>query len=86
MAQRKGALNLSGEKKFKDGKISLGFRVTDIFNRQGFYLKIDQPSIYQESTFKWLTRRYYITFTYKFGKLEMSKSKGGAGGDGGFDM
>lgn len=84
-AQRRGAIDLSGEKKFKDGTYSIGFRVSDIFNRQGFYMKIDQPSIYQDVNFKWLTRKYFITFTYKFGKLEISNKKPN-GGDGGFEM
>jgi outer membrane receptor protein involved in Fe transport len=85
-AQRRGSVDLSGEKKFKDGNISVGFRVTDIFNRQGFEFNVDQPSIYQHSEFKWLTRKYFLTFTYKFGKLEMSNKRPGGGGDGGFDM
>ena len=85
-AQRKGPVDVSAEKKFKDGKWSLGMRVSDIFNKQGFYLTVDQPNIYQTANFKWLTRRFYINFTYKFGKLEMSnKSKSNGGGDG-FDM
>jgi hypothetical protein len=33
-----------------------------------------------------LTRRYFVTFSYKFGKLEMSGKRPGGGGDGGFDM
>lgn len=87
IVQRRGPIDISFEKTFKDGKWSLGARCTDILDRQGFYLVIDQPSIQQDTEFKWLTRRFYITFSYKFGKLEMSKgSKGGAGGDGGFDM
>lgn len=86
-AQRRGALDVSGEKKFKDGVYSVGFRVSDIFNRQGFRMEVQQPGIYQEAEFKWLTRRFYLTFTYKFGKLEMSnKRQGGGAVDGGFDM
>jgi len=85
VAQRRGPVDISGEKTFKNGKISVGFRITDIFNRQGFVMKIDQVGITQESEFKWLTRRYYLTFSYKFGKLEIS-NKRPAGGDGGFDL
>lgn len=84
-AQRRGAIDLSGEKKFKDGTYSIGFRVSDVFNRQGFYMNINQPSVYQDMRFKWLTRKYFITFTYKFGKLEIS-NKRPSGGDGGFEM
>jgi outer membrane receptor protein involved in Fe transport len=84
-AQRRGPVDISGEKTFKDGKIAIGFRITDVFNRQGFYMKVDQPNVKQTSEFKWLTRRYFLTFTYKFGKLEISNKRQG-GGDGGFDM
>ena len=83
--QRKGPVDLSFEKTFKDGKWSLGCRVTDIFNKMGFYMDLDQPTVQQTSSFKWLTRRYFVTFSYKFGKLEISNKKQG-GGEGGFDM
>ena len=83
--QRKGPVDLSFEKTFKDGKWSLGCRVTDIFNKMGFYMDLDQPTVQQTSSFKWLTRKYFVTFSYKFGKLEISNKKQG-GGEGGFDM
>jgi hypothetical protein len=39
-------------------------------------MEVNQQNIYQVSEFKWLTRRVYITLSYKFGKLEMgNKSK-----------
>lgn len=84
--QRKGPIDISAEKTFKEGKWSLGMRVSDIFNKQGFYMTVDQPGIYQNSNFKWLTRRFYLTFSYKFGKLEMSNKNKGGGEGGGFEM
>lgn len=84
-AQRRGPVDISFDKSFKSGKITVGARVTDVFNRQGFYMKIDQPTIQQTFEFKWLTRRYFLTFSYKFGKLEMSNKKPGSG-EGGFEM
>lgn len=84
-AQRRGPVDISFEKSFKEGKWTVGARVSDIFNRQGFYLKVDQPTVQQDVEFKWLTRRYFLTFSYKFGKLEISNKKQ-SGGDGGFDM
>jgi outer membrane receptor protein involved in Fe transport len=83
--QRKGPVDLSFEKTFKEGKWSLGCRVTDIFNKMGFYMDLNQPTVQQTSSFKWLTRKYFVTFSYKFGKLEISNKKQG-GGEGGFDM
>ena len=75
-AQRRGSVELSFDKKFNDGKWTVGTRVSDIFNRQGFYMEVNQLNIYQVSEFKWLTRRVYLTIAYKFGKLEMgNKSK-----------
>lgn len=85
-AQRKGPVDVSFEKTFAEGTWSLGCRVSDVFNKQGFYMTINQPGIQQTAEFKWLTRRFYLTFTYKFGKLEMSNKRTGGGGDGGFDM
>ena len=84
-AQRRGPVDISFEKSFKDGKWTIGARVSDVFNRQGFYLKVDQPNVQQDVEFKWLTRRYFVTFSYKFGKLEISNKKQ-SGGDGGFEM
>jgi len=85
-AQRRGPIDISVEKTFKEGKWSLGMRVSDIFNRQGFYMTVNQPTIEQNSSFKWLTRRYYLNFSYKFGKLEISNKNKGGGGEGGFEM
>jgi outer membrane receptor protein involved in Fe transport len=84
IAQRRGSVELSFDKKFNDGKWTVGTRVSDIFNRQGFYMEVNQLNIYQVSEFKWLTRRVYLTIAYKFGKLEMgnkSKVPGSEGND-----
>jgi outer membrane receptor protein involved in Fe transport len=84
IAQRKGSIELSFDKKLMDGKWTVGTRVSDIFNRQGFYMEVKQLNIYQVSEFKWLTRRVYLTVAYKFGKLEMgnkSKVPGSEGND-----
>jgi outer membrane receptor protein involved in Fe transport len=86
IAQRQGPVDLAFEKKFKEGKWSVGTRVTDIFNKQGFYMEIDRPGVYQNSEFKWLTRRVFLTATYKFGKLEMSNKNKLPGSEGGGDM
>ena len=84
IAQRRGSVELSFDKKLMDGKWTLGARVSDIFNRQGFYMEVNQLNIYQVTEFKWLTRRVYLTVAYKFGKLEMgnkSKVPGSEGND-----
>jgi hypothetical protein len=86
IAQRRAPIDISGEKLFLDGKLAVGFKVSDIFNRQGFYFKVDQTYVNQYSEFKWLTRRYYLTLSYKFGKLEISNKKKVSGNGGGEDI
>lgn len=83
IAQRKGPVDLAFEKKLANGNWTIGTRVTDIFNRQGFYFIVDRPGVYQSGEFKWLTRRVYISATYKFGKLEISNKGKQMTGDGG---
>ncbi len=81
---RPNAVDISGQKILKGGNWTVGFKVTDIFNFQKFHMELDQPNVYQESEFKWMTRRFYLTVSYKFGKLEISnKQKASAEGGGG---
>ena len=83
-AQRQGPFDIAFEKKFNEGKWSVGARVSDVFNKQGFKMELTGTDIYQKSDFKWLTRRFYVTLSYKFGKLEISnknKMPGTEGGD-----
>jgi outer membrane receptor protein involved in Fe transport len=83
IAQRKGPIDLAFEKKLANGNWSIGTRITDIFDRQGFYFEVDRPGIVQTGEFKWLTRRVYVSASYKFGKLEISKAKQSIGDGGG---
>lgn len=77
------SVDISAEKLVFNKKISVGLRLSDVFNTKGFHYFLDQASVFQESEFKWLTRRLYVTVSYKFGKLEISKKSSGGGGDGG---
>lgn len=83
IAQRQGPIDLAFEKKLQGGKWSVGARVTDIFNKQGFYMQVDRPGVSQTAEFKWLTRRLYVSASYKFGKLEMSNKSKLPGSEGG---
>lgn len=83
IAQRQGPIDLAFEKKLQGGKWSVGARVTDIFNKQGFYMQVDRPGVSQTAEFKWLTRRLYVSASYKFGKLEMSNKSKLPGAEGG---
>ena len=68
MAQRKGPLDIALEKKIKNknGTIFIGARVSDLFNQMQFYIDLDQDNFNQTSTYKWLSRRFFVTFRYKF--------------------
>lgn len=84
----RSAMDISGDKRFNE-HWSVGFRLSDVFNTQGFRYDFQQPDIRQQGQYKWLTRRFYITITYKFGKLEVGKKagrEGENGGGGGFDF
>lgn len=83
IAQRQGPIDLAFEKKLQGGKWSLGARVTDIFNKQGFYMQVNRPDVQQTAEFKWLTRRLYVSASYKFGKLEISNKSKLPGAEGG---
>ena len=86
IAQRRGPIDLAFEKKLANGNWSLGARVTDIFDRQGFYFEVDRPGVYQIGEFKWLTRRVYVSASYKFGKLEISNKDKQSASDGGGEL
>ena len=86
IAQRRGPIDLAFEKKLANGNWTLGTRVTDIFDRQGFYFEVDRPGVYQVGEFKWLTRRVYVSASYKFGKLEISNKIKQGGMDSGGDL
>lgn len=83
--QRRGATDIAFDKRLGD-HWTLGCKVTDVFNRQGFYGYLRQPTITQDIEFKWLTRRFYLNVSYKFGKLEMTKPKPGQESGGGTEM
>ncbi len=83
IAQRQGPIDLAFEKKIQGGKWTVGARVTDIFNKQGFYMQVNRPGVEQTAEFKWLTRRFYLSASYKFGKLEMSNKSKLPGSEGG---
>jgi outer membrane receptor protein involved in Fe transport len=83
IVQPRTGIDVSVEKRLFDNRFSIGARVTDIFNTKGFELELMQDGVRQVSEYKWLTRRFYITLSYKIGKYDNQKSsRGSAGGDG----
>lgn len=84
IVQRRGGVGISTEKILNDSW-TIGVRVTDVFDQQGFTLDLSQESVDQTAEYKWLSRRVYLNIVYKFGKVETSKAKvtqeSGGGGD-----
>ena len=71
IVQRIGTLDFAFEKKFFDGDLSLGFRVSDLLNQQAFYMDITRDNINQQAYYKWMSRRIFVTARYKFGNVEV---------------
>jgi outer membrane receptor protein involved in Fe transport len=84
IVQRRGGVDITTEKTFNEFW-SVGFKITDVFDQQGFTLDISQSNIDQTAEYKWMSRRFYLNVVYKFGKVESSKAKvtqeSGGGGD-----
>ena len=84
IVQRRSGIDASVEKRFLNKRLSIGMRATDIFNRVGFEMALNQEGVRQDSEFKWLTRRFFITASYQFGNLDKkmkTRSSGSGGGD-----
>ncbi len=81
--QRKTGVDLSVEKRLLNKKLSVILKVTDLFDTKGFRINLDREDVSQETEFKWLTRRYYLTVSYKFGKYENKVKNPGGEGSGG---
>ncbi|MGV3630375.1 MAG: TonB-dependent receptor domain-containing protein [Bacteroidota bacterium] len=82
----RASVDFSTDKTFKEGKWSVGLRLSDVFNIQEFRFVVEQPGSYQEARFKQNTRRLYLNLSYKFGKYELKKPKSGGENGGGMDF
>ena len=81
----RSGMDISFEKQLLNRKLSIGARVTDVFNTRGFMIDLEQVGITQHAQYKWLTRRFYITASYRFGKQDIKVKNGSSrssGGDG----
>lgn len=80
-------VDVSVQKQFFDKKLVVGLKFADVFDIKGFRMKVNQPTLKQESKFDFQTQRVYLTLTYKFGKMDISNKqmpKDGEGGGGDF--
>lgn len=86
LVTRRGAVDISAEKRLLDKRLTVGMRVTDVFDAKGFDLDLSQEGVRQVSEYKWLTRRFFITASYRFGKLDTKvkqpRRSPSVGGDG----
>lgn len=77
------------KKTILDGKGSLTLNLRDVFDTREFAFSIDDPGFVQERYRKRESRNLFLTFTYKFGRLEIKgdrrRGRGGDGDGGGFD-
>jgi outer membrane receptor protein involved in Fe transport len=84
------SLDVSFQKSLLDRKLDLTIRVSDVFDWQQFYIETNVPNVFQQRTFKWESRRLFLTLSYNFGKLQVGKETrkrpAGSGGSGGEDM
>ena len=70
IAQRQAGTDVAISKDFMDGKLNVTLRGEDIFNRIGFTIDFDRDEINQDARYKWLSRRFLCTVSYKFGSLD----------------
>ncbi len=69
----RGSVDLAVDKRLlKKKSLSIGIRVTDVFNTRMFQIELDQADARQASNYKWLTRRFYVSISYKFGNLDQN--------------
>lgn len=83
---QRGSLDIAMDKRFlKKKTLSIGLRLSDVFNTKRFAMTLEQEGVRQDSDYKWLTRRLYFSVSYRFGNLDAkSKSaRSSSGGDGG---
>ncbi|MBU0486891.1 MAG: TonB-dependent receptor family protein [Bacteroidetes bacterium] len=81
------AVDVAIKKNILKKKGSISFRASDIFNTRGFSMNVAGTNFTQESLRKRESRQYYISFSYRFGKMDFSKKRdrrnNGGGDDGG---
>ncbi len=73
---------------FKE-KVSLSFRISDIFNQQKFFAITNQPGLYSENSRKRESRVAYLSLTYKLNydqKAKQPKKEQNQNNGGGEDM
>ena len=73
--QRFPGMDIGLTRTLLDKKLTLGLRLTDIFDQKGFYFEINDEEVRQVTDYKWTTRRLYLTLSYKFNNLNTRDEK-----------
>jgi outer membrane receptor protein involved in Fe transport len=73
--QRYPGIDVGFTRTLLDKKLTLGLRLTDIFDQKGFYFEINDEEVRQVTDYKWTTRRLYLTLSYKFNNLNTRDEK-----------
>lgn len=67
--QRNPGIDVGFTRQLLDKKLTLGVRLTDVFNQKGFYFEINDNDVFQSTYYKWTTRRLYLSLSYKFNNI-----------------
>src|SRR5690554_210434 len=67
--QRSPGVDVGFTRTLMNKKMVIGLRVSDIFDQTKFYFEINDGNVMQKTTYKWTTRRLYLTLSYKFGNM-----------------
>lgn len=73
--QRNPGIDVGFTRMLLDKKLTLGVRVTDVFDQKGFYFEINDEDVSQTTVYKWTTRRLYLTLSYKFNNLNTKEQR-----------
>jgi outer membrane receptor protein involved in Fe transport len=73
--QRNPGIDVGFTRTLLDKKMTLGVRLTDVFNQKGFYFEINDDTVSQSTVYKWTTRRLYLSLSYKFNNINTKEEK-----------
>ena len=69
------SLDITVKKDFLQKRMSLGFRVSDIFNSQGFSVNQTTSTFMREFNRKRDSRTFFLTFTYRIGTDDKKQNR-----------
>lgn len=67
--QRNPGIDIGFTRQLLEKELTLGVRLTDVFNQKAFLFEINDGQVVQDTYYKWTTRRLYLSLSYKFNNL-----------------